>query len=149
MGDSFYVFNKALTFDVPQEEVDLGFFNAVIMFNLALSFHQHGLVFGQEDKLRKSIHIYGLCAKLLEGDATASSGSLMLAAINNKAQVYFTLSEYDQARQELDQLKTCAESVVKMMDNSTSETSPFQPRDIDEFFLNIALMQPPTAAPMA
>lgn len=149
MCDSFYVFNKALIFNVT-EEVDLGFYNAVIMFNMALAFHQHGLAFGQDNKLRKAIHIYGLCSKLLDGDKTASSASLLMAAINNQAQVHYALSEYENARQVLDQLKACAEDAVATMDTeTTNESSPFQPQDMDEFFLNIAITQPPTAAPMA
>lgn len=145
--DCFYVFDKALLFDVSQH-VDLGFANAIIMFNMALCFHQHGLRLSQETKLRKALNIYELCIQLIANDKTVSSGSLLLAAMNNQAHVHYALSDYHQARQGLDQLQICAESIICMSGTQT-ESSAFSARDFDEFFLNIALTQPPTVAPSA
>lgn len=146
--NTFYIFNKALIFNVSQQ-IDLGFCNAAIMFNLALALHQYGLKCNKEDKLRKAIHIYSLCCKLVGDDKTVSSGFLLLSCMNNKAQIQYNLAEYAQARHGLDELRACADLVVAKSVGSANESSPFQPQVLDEMFLNVTLTEPPTTAPMA
>ena len=71
---------------------------------------------------------------------TPFTGALFLASLNNTAQIQFDLGEYYDACETLEFLQAQAEHVPPGV---------LVQEDMDEFFLNVALTRPPTAAASA
>lgn len=146
-NDSFYVFSKPLLFQVSATEGDLGFYNAVIIYNLALTFHLAAVRRGGDARFRKSLHFYSLCTDLIARDQTASAGSLLLAVMNNSTHAHFQLGNYKDFRDGLESLERHA---VELTQNHIGGLPPvFEAHHFDEFFLNITMAHEPTAAAMA
>jgi tetratricopeptide (TPR) repeat protein len=142
-GDSFFVYNKALLFE-SSDQIDLSFTNAILLFNMALTFHQRGRVANEESKLRKSQSLYKLSSELVP-EISSCSGALLLAALNNQTHIHFELGDYEQFG-----------ATLKIMEKEASEicpaecsSSPFTQEHFDQFYLNIAVTRPPSAAPCA
>lgn len=138
MESSYYLYSSGFVFEAGVE-VDIAFCNAVILFNLALAFHQRGIQHGQEARLRKAVSFYDLSTQLIS-ELSASSGALLLAALNNSAQIQFELGQYDVACETLELLQGEAVNVPPGV---------LEQEDVDQFFLNAALTRPPTVAACA
>jgi len=149
MDDTFFVYNRPLLFQVSPQALDLGFYNAVLMFNLALAFHQEAVHRGQAAKFQKAANLYHLCYNLLAGDATACSGALILAAMNNATHAYLKIGAYDKFREGLQDLEQHAAYYAALQSSPLDAAAPFDAKHFEEFFLNITLAQEPTAAPCA
>lgn len=149
----FFVFNQPLLFHVTPEALDLGFYNGVIMFNLALAFHQEASRMGDHSKFTKAVNLYNLCANLLAGDTTAASNAVILAAVNNSTQAYLKLGAYDHFRdgiQRLSEQAACLAAHQEVASDTTSTTPlPFEQNHFEEFYLNITLAHEPTTAAVA
>ena len=145
-ADSFFVFNKPLLFQVSPSAGDLGFYNAVIIYNLALTFHLTAIRRGGDSKFRKALHFYNLCADLLAQDETASSGTLLLAVLNNATHAHLQLGDYKEFRAGIEKVEKHA---AQLTQRNASRPPVFEPHHFDELFLNITLAHEPTAAPMA
>ena len=143
LDTSFYVYNNGLIFDAS-EDMDIVFSNSIILFNLALAFHQRGIMCGQEVKLRKALSMYDLCLQLII-ELSPCSAALLLAALNNSAQIHFELADYQCASETLDALY--GESAHVFL----SECPPalLEQYHIDQFLLNVSLAKPPTTAACA
>lgn len=143
-SDSFFIFDQALVFEASSQ-MDLSFLNAILLLNLALTFHQKARHTGEEAKLRKALNLCRLAGELIT-DMSFSSGSLYLAALNNQAHIHFELGEYGRA--------TCA---LQAMEKAASEicfsespiSSPFTQEYFDQIYLNIAVTRAPIAAACA
>ena len=146
VDESFFVFNQPLIFQVSPEALDMGFYNGVIMFNLALAFHQEASLKGDFAKFKKAINLYHLCTNLLAGDMTAASGGVILAAVNNSTHAFLKLGAYDQFR---DGIQRLAEQAASLASQEVSAPSPFEQHHFEEFYLNITLAHEPTTAPVA
>ena len=144
--DTFFVYNKPLVFEVKPQAVDLGFFNAVIIYNLALTLHLVARRRGDNSKFRKAIHFYRLCFDLILADETASAKALLLAARNNSTHALLQLGEYEKFRQDLKSLEKDAERLVA---RDQACTTFFDAHHLQEVFLNITLAQEPIAAATA
>lgn len=143
---AFFVYNKPLVFGGNQQVVDLSFFNAVIIYNLALTFHVVASRRGDESKFKKAIHFYHLCYDLIVADDTASAVALLLAARNNSTHASLQLGEYEKFREGL---KSLATNVDRLSARGESSTTFFDNRHLQELFLNITLAQEPMAAATA
>ena len=78
-------------------EATISLFIAVVLFNLALTSHCQGTVFGRAKLLRKASVLYKLVVKLLTTFTVlenAATTILTLLALNNKAQIHYDLCEY-------------------------------------------------------
>lgn len=140
-----FIYNRAIVLD-GSCETDLAFANAVILFNLGLTFHQRGKLRNDASKLQKAVYLYGVSSKLITNTAS-SSGALVLAALNNQAQILFSLGDYVNAKDTLEQMRSIAHSVPVPTDDRKCNT--FARYHFDEFFLNVAVTEPPHTAPMA
>lgn len=141
--DSFYAFSKALVFE-PSSEIDLSFTNAILLFNMALTFHQRGSYAGETSKLCKAQSLYKLSCDLIN-EISSCSGALLLAAMNNQAQIHFELGNYAQAIDVLGAMGREANEICL----AESPSSPFTQEHFDQFYLNIAVTRPPIAAACA
>jgi hypothetical protein len=145
LDGSFFIYNRALFLEVQPSGVDLTATNAVILFNLALAFHQRGLTCGHQAKLSKALHLYDLCTKLI-GDISSRLGPLALAALNNQAQIYYSICDYARTEEMLSNIRSVAEYVPMP---SPSGKSAFEERHFEEIYLNVAITQTPTTAASA
>jgi len=146
LDDSFYVYNQPLLFHVLPQAIDMGFYNGIIMFNLALVFHQEAVFRGDFAKFQKAKNLYQLCINLMTGDKTAASGAVILAAMNNSVHASLRLGAYDDFRSGIENLTEQAAAVSTQ--KSTAPT-PFERMHLEEFYLNITLASEPTTAPVA
>ncbi|CAB9526780.1 expressed unknown protein [Seminavis robusta] len=142
--EAFFVFNKPLVFEMAPQVVDLSFFNAIIIYNLALTFHHVAVRRGDLNKLRKAVHFYQLCCNLIHEDSTASAASLLLAARNNATHAYLKLGDYEKFREGMIHLQQDTANL-----SAQGSASLFEEQHLQEFFLNITLAKEPTAAPSA
>ena len=138
MDRSFYLYNNAFVFEA-NVEVDIAFCNAIILFNLALACHQRGVQTGNEARFRKALSFYDLSTQLIT-EMTPYSGALLLASLNNSAQIQFELADYHGACETLELLQGEAVHVPPGV---------LEQEDVDQFFLNVALTRPPTTAASA
>lgn len=145
LNATFFVYSNGLLID-PSEDTDIVFSNSLILFNLALAFHQRGMVYNQEDKLRKALSLYELCMQLMsESELSPCSVALLLIALNNSAQILFELADYENAAVALEMLYQ--ESVhVSLLD---CPPAMLEQHHIEEFYLNVLLTIRPTAAACA
>jgi hypothetical protein len=143
---AFFVYNKPLVFECTPQVVDLGFFNAVIIYNLALTFHLAASRRGDASKFKKAIHFYQLCYDLIVSDDTASAGALLLAARNNSTHVSLQLGDYESFREGINSLE---KDVGRLSAQGESFNTFFDACHLQEFFLNITLAQEPLAAATA
>jgi hypothetical protein len=143
---AFFVYNKPLVFEGSPQVVDLAFFNAVIIYNLALTFHLAASRRGDASKFKKAINFYHLCYDLIASDDTASAGALLIAARNNATHASLQLGEYENFREGL---KSLEKDVGRLSARGESIVAFFDASHLQEFFLNITLDQEPIAAATA
>jgi hypothetical protein len=143
LDSSFYLYNNAFLFEATAG-LDIAFANAIVLFNLAIAFHQRGMSTGEEPKLRRALSLYDLSTQLIS-EVTPYSGALLMAALNNAAQIQFGLADYQGACETLAMLQSEATHLP------LSECSPdiLGEEHLDQIFLNVALTKPPTAAASA
>ena len=143
LDGTFFVYSNGLLIDAS-EDMDIVFMNCIILFNLALAFHQRGMVYGQEAKLRKALTLYDLCMQLTSGDSPCSA-ALLLVSLNNSAQIHFELADYEYAAEALEVLYQESETV------SLSDCPPalLDQRHVEQFSLNVLLTVRPTTAACA
>lgn len=154
LEDDFFIYNRALLLDASivnsAANIDLPFANAIILFNLALTFQQRGKACGDTAKLQKAVYLYQVASKLITNMASTCSGALALAALNNRAQILYSMGEYAQARSLLDEMSSLVKIVPSPVDDGHGNAnSTFARYHFDEFFLNATTAQAPTAAPSA
>lgn len=147
--DTFFVFNRALVLKPAAKlllNTDLVFLNAVIIFNLALSFHQRGHVPGQESKLRKALQLYSVVVKLIEDIPTPTHGAFLAVVMNNQTHIHRELCDFQMAYAVLEDIQMLTEYIPSTVD---SATSAFSVALFDEIYLNVTLWcrMPTTAAP--
>lgn len=138
---SNFISKEAMVFhpESASDPEETPFFEAVIMFNLALTFHQNGLCIppigmattsSQRKCLCRGLYCYSQCLKLLkEGNYNHSTSSIqanriveahvLIASLNNKAQALFSMGEYDDAFWILQELGS-------VLNNSAGDPPGFQ-----------------------
>lgn len=106
---NFFLYNKAIIFH-PQKKaesisvtdyndniiyhnnnLDLTFYSAIIIFNLALCYHKIGNTTGKSVLLRKARVLYGKCTELMKSYSHSVGGThyLFVAAANNQAHICY------------------------------------------------------------
>jgi hypothetical protein len=145
VGD-FFVYNQPLVFECTPQDADLCFFNAVIIYNLGLTFHLVASKGGDEAKFKKAVNFYQRCHELIAADDTASAAALLLAVRNNSTHASLQMGEYEKFREGLRSLE---EDVGRLSARGESITTFVDDRHLQEFYLNIVLAREPMAAAMA
>jgi len=138
---SFYIYRNGLLLNAT-EDTDLIFCNSLILFNLALAFHQRGARCGHEAHLRKAQNVYSLCLELANGGIPCLS-ALRIAILNNSAHIQFELADYESASETLNSLHQEVSRVF------SSDQTIFEQMHMDEIYLNVLLSTPPITAACA
>jgi len=133
----FYTYNRAIIFhaspvsesDISTANVDLFFYSAIIMFNLALCHHRRGVRIGKNILLRKGLVLYSKCVLLMKRYLRYVGGThfILVSACNNQAHI--CLEHADGAK-----FHACLSEVKKYMRNH-SRILEFK----NELFLNILM----------
>ena len=138
---SFYIFNRALLLDAS---TDMAFANAALLFNMALTVHQRGLQPGESDKLAKALRLYNLAIQLAT-TLGLRAGMLVTASLNNQASIHFSLGEYSSSQEYLKLVPDAANAAL----SAAQPQSLVDQAAMEEIFLNVSIIQTPTAAPCA
>lgn len=138
----FYIYNRALLLEAS---TDMPSVNITILFNMALTYHQRGLAKCELANLQKAVRLYELAIQLADAIGP-KSGFVAMAALNNQASIYFCMANYDAAREHLERI---SEAAAVLLSPEQSALSRADQNAMEEIFLNVAIMQPPTAAASA
>jgi hypothetical protein len=118
---------------------------AIVLFNLALASHCEGTVFGRAKSLKKASVLYSLAGQLLARCKmlkTASTTTLTLFALNNKAQIHYDHCEYVQ---HID----CINYVSRILGSGRVVHSAQNHEGVEGLLLNVMLLSAPSAAQAA
>ena len=115
---------------------------AAILFNLGLSFQQRSLQSADESHLlRTAMNYYDACLKLLEREKLLMECSnLCIAALNNKASLYFEVMAFSQG------FKTFQLLNFMLQRRDVMETLSFPQEVLTSIVLNISKSGPPCLA---
>jgi len=168
--DRFFVCRQALTFAPDYgttpgvcniSEVDLSFYSAVIIFNMALTYHQTGLQQGDSPLLlQNALQLYDHCRQILNtilsppGDDT---DMLKLVTLNNQAQIHYVcMQSFSTVAPLLEEIrKLCPVLLLNNSGCTAQSQSPqcnkfYSVKTMKEISMNALLVTgPPTAAPVA
>jgi hypothetical protein len=121
----------------------LSLYTAIVLFNWALTSHREGRL-GREKSLKKASLLYNMTVQLLTRCTIpdASTTTLTLLALNNKAQIHYYQCEYVQS---ID----CMKSISKIMGSVQGLHSALNHEDIEGLMLNVMLLSIPSGASAA
>ena len=142
LSDSFiyskpFFFNPAATL----AEEDIAPYGGVILFNLALTYHERSRTVG-ESALRLALRLYEKCLSLLKHATTFDCSNVIIAALNNQAQIFEELLDYQRAGL---RFKLLADFLKE--DDVRKDT--LEPDDLQDIFLNISFFKFATCAAVA
>lgn len=136
-GDAFYLYNQAIIFHptpLPENKpdianVDLTFYTAAIMFNLALCHHMKGIQTGKNTLLRKARVLYRKCSQLMKQYLEVVGGAhfLLLAVCNNQAHICYELTDATSFHGHISEVKKYISKRSHMLTTK------------NEFFLNVLI----------
>ena len=143
-----YLFLKALTFTADIDDLSaeiLSFCTAVVEFNIALSFHMLSRRWG-ERCLCKAVRVYDDCLAQLRRSACGleACNTVLFAALNNKAAIYYEMSYFERAR---DTLGCLLDAINKS--RKQGSLAPVEDEALEGFLFNILLLQGACIAPAA
>ncbi|CAB9514470.1 expressed unknown protein [Seminavis robusta] len=128
----------------------LSFYCSLVMFNIALAMHKHGIDNNEKESLVSAIHCYDMSMKSISTiritDYTDKLMLIMLAIWNNQAQIYWSLHCYDHAKEILEGVRRLAARLLLERCPSLDEADQ---NHIYEFVLNVITVKEPTTAPCA
>lgn len=150
--NDYYVCNNALLFNVPAEQQVMD--AAAVancchasMFNLALTLHQRGVLTGSQKNLAAAGRLYEQCLRLsadLEGPA-GEINILAMASLNNAAQIYYSLGDFDLAVERLESVRR----LVSTTDLTECDAGLATVLQLDDVILNVLVTCKPSTAPCA
>lgn len=126
---------------IPQQDIALPLYSAIILFNLGLSLHDESLT-GREVCLKQATHIYRMSLQILESVSQQCPSAVVVAvaALNNKAAIHFELCEYTESKRcwvVLSQLFASAQAVMHVAMDATA---------LGRIFMNFQMSNFPSAA---
>jgi hypothetical protein len=128
-----------------ESQVMITLYIAIVLFNLALACHCEGTAFGRAKALKKASVLYSLAVQLLARckiPEIASTTTLTLFALNNKAQIHYDHCEYVQ---HID----CIKYVSKILGSGRVVHSALNHEGVEGLLLNVMLLSAPSAAQAA
>ena len=137
----FYVYNRPFLLG-PSGQTAIPLIHACLMFNLGLTFHHRGHQCGDSSKLVKALRLYDLAAQVVL-ESSPSFAAIALAALNDQAHIYHCFADYAQSQERLERVRECADLVLD------EGSVPVLQSDLNEIWLNVAIVRPPTLAPCA
>ncbi|CAB9515917.1 expressed unknown protein [Seminavis robusta] len=151
-GGDFYVCNNALLFHFLDEDVIDSAAVAIcchcVMFNMALTLHQRGMLTGTERNFVSAGRLYEQCLRLsAEIEGSVDDLNIMAIAIwNNLAQLHYMLGDYDMA---IENLKTVQGFVSDTDLEECVSPGLAHAVKLDNVILNVLVTSRPTTAPCA
>ncbi len=126
-------------------EATISLYIAVVLFNLALTFHCRGTALGGDALLEKASVLYTLVVELLNTCTMAEDASstiLTLLALNNKAQIRYDQCDYVQS---ID----CMKYISQIIGSGRGFHFALNPDDLEGLMLNVMLLRTPSVAQAA
>jgi hypothetical protein len=138
-----FVYSKPFFFnpEVTMADGDIAPYEGVILFNLALTYHERSRLLG-ESSLRIALRMYDMCLILLKNANTFDCSNVIIAALNNQARIHEELLDFGNA---CNRFKLLAD-FLHMAD---VRTDTLEPNDLQNIFLNIFFFKVPTGAATA
>lgn len=148
-GEVHYLFERALTFHVDLRGTVttelLSFYLAVVEFNMALSLQLLSRRYG-EKALCNALQIYNCCLDHLHRSGCGKTcNTLLFAALNNKAAIFYSVSNFQTAR---DTLASLLEGVNSCRTEGEG-LSFVEDQDLEGFLFNVMLLRGARIAPAA
>lgn len=143
-----FCYRKPLIFTrvLPETQGGTAAFCATVVFNMALSFDYRFRKSGNKTFCSKSLQLYESSIDLFCKASKASDmSSVIAAAINNKARIYFEHCNYHTVTFELERLQR----FMVMADQSANMNDILEEDDFQGILLNILLLRPPAVAQAA
>jgi hypothetical protein len=140
-----FIFTEAITIpeNGDQSELDTQIYSAVVIFNLALTFHREGKN-GKIKSMVKAQKLYTMVLKILNNQCMNRVAVIAkLASINNLSQIRFDCGKYELAREGLDHV-----SAFLRASGNTNNTMLEEP-EIQGLLINVLLLKAPVIAPAA
>ncbi|CAB9500117.1 expressed unknown protein [Seminavis robusta] len=169
--DVFYIYSCAVAYSaststtpVNTTSKDVQFECAIVLFNLALAFHQQGKKTKKEGFLRRALQYYQQCQQSLQQVLTTNTTCtahdelilLTLAVMNNQASIEYelpipTTTNTTSAANNDNSEKLWHYSIHAILDEETTNFSMVEQSQIHEFVQNAMVfrLQRPCAAPTA
>jgi hypothetical protein len=141
-----HIYSRALTITFDKLPSDLGraaqMCLAVVIFNLALSFHRQALR-AKSKCLERAVSLYNMVIRLLRySSLRGTAGLVKLATINNVSQLRYEQGNYALAREGLDHLS----SLVRV---TTAKHPQLMDCELQGVIMNVLFIKAPVVAPAA
>jgi tetratricopeptide (TPR) repeat protein len=138
-----FIYSKPFFFnpEATMTEEDIAPYGGVILFNLALTYHERSRFLG-ESSLRLALRMYDKCLTLLKNANSFDCSNVIIAALNNQAQIHEVLLDYRNAS---NRFKVLAD----FLHQADVRTDTLEPDDLRDIFHNIFFFKVPTCAAIA
>ena len=138
-----YIYTKPFFFNpaASMTEEEIAPFGAVILFNLALSYHERAKAVG-DSNLRVAMKFYDKCLSFLRHHSNFDCSNVIIAALHNQARIHEQLCDFLLAGLKYKMLSDFLERDEIRIDTLGTE-------DLRAICLNIYFFQFPTCAPVA
>lgn len=160
MNDSsYYLFCKPIGFGIKAYDFehehdqatspDISVFSAIVLFNAALAHHRVGKIRQKSKVSKEAIQLYSRVCELVDVIAVDSdfAQQLMIAAVNNQAQIHQQLFQFMEMVESTDFVRTLQTCMRPNDDRSVNHF--LSEVDIKEFHLNQMVTSFPSSAPIA
>jgi hypothetical protein len=140
-----YIFTEAITIpeNGDQSELHTHIYSAVVIFNLALTFHREGKN-GKIESMVKAQKLYTMVLKILNNQCMNRVAVIAkLASINNLSQIRFDCGEYELAREGLDHVSAFIRG------SGNTKNAMLEEPEIQGLLMNVLLLKEPVIAPAA
>ena len=138
-----FVYSKPFYFnpEATMREEDISPYGGVILFNLALTYHERSR-FSGESSLRLALRLYDKCLILLKNATSFDCSNVIIAALNNQARIHEVLLDFRKAsiRYKL---------LAEFLHQTDVRTDTLEADDLQEILLNIFFFKIPSCAAMA
>lgn len=156
--DSFCIYNSLLVFDphtsAPpaglQTDYDVSYYSAVILFNLALVYHQKAVATGELTFYRAADHMYLKGLIILQNFpeyADVDMTALQLSIMNNQAHIHLKLG-LSESPNTVDAAAEEIRAISSMLLHSGSQLPQLEAEMINQIIIN-TLVSGPLCAPSA
>lgn len=143
-----FVYQKPLIFNqiLPGNQDGTAAFCATVVFNMALTFERKGTNCGNKTCISKALQLYESSIDLFSKTSSrVDMSSVISAAINNKARIYFDYCNFEGSSHELERLH----KFMAMADQCPNSSDILAEDDFQGILLNLLLLRPPVAAQAA
>jgi hypothetical protein len=141
-----FVYNRPLFLETVANRAELEtllpIYSSVVIFNLAMAYHQSACY--ERKSMKRASMLYKMCAQLLQTSTLQSlaTTTLLLLALNNRAQIHYDECDYVQSR-------NCFDMLSQILSKNQDVTMILSETVVQGMILNTMLLEPPMAAQAA